>query len=269
MQETLKLDNNESQEADVSTGGKNGNAVKATKRGRKPKGKRKGYFYDEQEDAFQKYIASDNSNERNKIFNSILYPAFSKMIESIIRRYNLFSPDENFDDTFHDTMSFLLTKINNFDASKGYKLYSYCGTVCKNYLIGKKKKYAKDLNRTSHCDGKFPETVSQDTCVYDTLSNPLSNDILDGIYNEIKKILDEGIPGKCLSENQIKVGYALLEIIGNWEILFERMGSTKFNRSSIIFFIKEITDLSTKDVRAASKIYKNIYKELKEKMLAK
>lgn len=72
------------------------------------------------------------------------------MIESIIRRYNLFTPDEDFEETFYDTMSFLITKINNFDSSKNYKAYSYCGTICKNYLILKRTQYSKKYKNKSH-----------------------------------------------------------------------------------------------------------------------
>ena len=54
------------------------------------------------------------------------------MVESIIRRYKLYPPqDENFDETFNDTLSFLMTKIDRFNPNSGYKAYSYCGTVCK------------------------------------------------------------------------------------------------------------------------------------------
>ena len=56
--------------------------------------KRKGYFYEEQEQAVKDYIRADNEEEKNKIFNTILLPAFTKMIESIIRRYNLYSLEE-------------------------------------------------------------------------------------------------------------------------------------------------------------------------------
>lgn len=96
------------------------------KRGRKPGKNRKGYFYEEEEEAFIKYITSTDQKERNKIFNEKLFPAFTKMIESIIRRYDLLTPSEEFTDTFYDTLSFLLTKVNNFDVTKGYKVYSYC-----------------------------------------------------------------------------------------------------------------------------------------------
>lgn len=83
------------------------------KRGRKPKEK-KGYFYEKEEQAIVDYISTNDINEKNRLFDTILYPALTKMIESIIRRYKLYVPDEVFEQTFSDTISYLLTKINNF-----------------------------------------------------------------------------------------------------------------------------------------------------------
>ena len=83
------------------------------KRGRKPK-ERKGYFYEKEENAIVQYINEKNVEEKNRIFNTILYPALTKMIESIIRRYKLFVPDEDFEQNFNDTISYLLTKIDHF-----------------------------------------------------------------------------------------------------------------------------------------------------------
>ena len=86
------------------------------KRGRKPGSSKKNiYFGEEQEKAFVDYVNSTDQRFRDKIFAQKLYYPFTKMIESIIRRYNLFTPDEDFEETFFDTMSFLITKINNFD----------------------------------------------------------------------------------------------------------------------------------------------------------
>ena len=83
------------------------------KRGRKPK-ERKGYFYEIEEQAIVQYINEEDVNEKNRIFNNVLYPALTKMIESIIRRYKLFVPDEDFEQNFNDTISYLLTKISHF-----------------------------------------------------------------------------------------------------------------------------------------------------------
>ena len=59
------------------------------------KKERKGYFYEKQEDAVKEYLLSNNEIQRNQIFNTILLPAFTTMIESIIRRYNLHIPNDN------------------------------------------------------------------------------------------------------------------------------------------------------------------------------
>ena len=53
---------------------------------------------DEEESAIVKYINESDENEKNRIFNTILYPALTKMIESIIRRYKLYVPEEEFDE---------------------------------------------------------------------------------------------------------------------------------------------------------------------------
>ena len=70
------------------------------KRGRKPSKERKGYFYEREEEAVVNYLSTDDDYEKNKIYDEILKPAFTKMIESIIRRYNLYPPDEEFQQTF-------------------------------------------------------------------------------------------------------------------------------------------------------------------------
>ena len=81
------------------------------KRGRKPNPNKKVYFGEEEEKAFREYVNATDQRTKDKIFSQKLYYPFTKMIESIIRRYNLFTPDEDFEETFFDTMSFLITKI--------------------------------------------------------------------------------------------------------------------------------------------------------------
>ena len=62
---------------------------------------------------------------------------FTKMIESIIRRYRLYYPDEDFDETFNKTFSFLITKFDKFKPDKNPKAYSYYQTIIKNFLLGR------------------------------------------------------------------------------------------------------------------------------------
>lgn len=237
------------------------------KRGRKPLNKRKGYFYEEQEQAVKDYLNAEDKEEKDKIFNKWLKPAFTKMIESIIRRYNLYPPDENFQETFDDTISFLMTKIENFNVDSGYKAYSYCGTICKNYLIYKINQFNKNQKRNERYDVIQSDLNDSITFSYNENSGHITflTDLMKNTIKEISEILN-GDKLK-LSDDEIRVGKALIELMTNWEDLFAQMGSNKFNKSSILLFLKETTLLNTKQIRDGMKKYKTAYYGIKKVMI--
>lgn len=243
------------------------------KRGRKPNPNKKNYYFcAEHEKAFVDYLNAKDKDVKDMIFNTKLLPAFTKMTESIIRRYNLYPPDEEFQETFDDTMSFLITKIENFNPESGYKAYSYCGTIIKNYLIYKINQFAKNQKRNSSYDSYNTEELSDITDTlrysYDGNANNIAflGELMKKTAKDIKEMVDNPVKNK-LNENQIKVGKALIEILTNWEDLFARMGSDKFNKSSILLFLKETTLLSTKEIRDSMKNYKSLYYLLKKEMI--
>ncbi len=238
------------------------------KRGRKPSEEKKGYFYEEQENAVLKYLSSESEAEKEKVFQEFLYPAFTKMIESIIRRYNLYLPDEIFQETFDDTLSFLLTKIHFFNPSSGFKAYSYCGTICKNYLILKINQYNKNLIRNERYELVQGDVDDNIKYSYEEQGGYLQHlgELISDTCKEIEKMLEESEKHK-LNEKELKVGYALVQLLSNWDDLFVRMGSHKFNKSSILMFLKELTLLDTTEIRNAMKKYKNVYQDIRKKML--
>lgn len=229
---------------------------------------RKGYFYEEQEQAMADYVHTNDQKEKDRIFNEVLYTAFTKMIESIIRRYNLYPPDEEFDQTFDDTMSFLMSKLDHFDPDKGYKGYSYAGTVCKNYLIYKLNQFSKNQKRNTSYDAQQSDFIDNIHYSYDngtpdlafiqTLMSITSSQINAMIVNR-KELM--------LTDNEVKVGNAIIQLLSNWEELFIRMGSDKFNKSSILMFLKETTLLTTKEIRDSGKKYKKLFYDNKMRLL--
>lgn len=237
------------------------------KRGRKPKAdKPSGYFCEEEEAAFREYVESKDQVVRDKIFREKLYPVLTKMIESIGRRYRLFTPSESFDETFCDTLSFLMTKVDNFDASKGYKAYSYCGTVCKHYLLSKRVQDMKRISTNVSYDDMFCGSKTDDRVEEDDETTNVNNEIIKSTIEEIEKIVN-GDSNEQISENERSVGYALLELLKNWEDIFVRIETKKFNKTSVYYFIREYTMLSSKDVRDAMKRYKNLYFFTKQKVI--
>lgn len=235
------------------------------KRGRK----RKGYFYEEQEQAVSDYINSQDPIEKNKIFNEWLKPAFTKMIESIIRRYKLYPPDECFDETFNDTISFLMTKIDKFNPDKGYKAYSYCGTICKNYLLFKLNQFKKQQTRQESYGDFYDVVNDSDTYVMEAVgegNDDFLGNLIDNTCNEIKRIIEVNKESK-LTQDEERVGLALVELFENWDELFQEMGSNKFNKSSILLYLKETTMLTTPEIRNSMKKYKTAYYSIKKMML--
>ena len=297
------------------------------KRGRKPK-ERKGYFYEKEENAIVQYINEKNVEEKNRIFNTILYPALTKMIESIIRRYKLFVPDEDFEQNFNDTISYLLTKIDHFkpritgydliedekelskyhfvtmseedlksklrDASEedpdyvvvyfgfddedesninkkyykkethNYKAYSYCGTVCKNYLMFKSTQYAKKKVRNTSYDDVF-EDLSNNVkySTNETSYAEIAEKLVVNVAYEIERMI-ENAEENLLNENEIKVGNALINLLRNWEEVLPDGGSNKLQKSSVLYFLREETMMSTKEIRDNMKKYKCVYKILRK-----
>ncbi len=246
------------------------------KRGRKPntdKAKNKMYFSDEEEEAFRVFCLSTNEIERNRIFNKTLYPAFTKMIESIIRRYTLFKPGEEFEDTFNDTMSFLMTKVSHYKPDKNKKAYSYCGTICKNYLMHERINAQKRMNRDLSYDTVYNELNPDNRQIsMNVFNEPSFNQrLMSKVATEIEKMVNNPLDNN-LNEIDVKVGLSLVEILRNWDNLFDSFGSKdskKYNKSSVDSFIKESTLLTTKQIRDSKKKFTSVYFNMKDDFLNK
>jgi hypothetical protein len=218
------------------------------------------YFGEEQEQAVVRYLESENEDEKNKIFNEYLRDPLTIMVESIIRRYKLYRKDYEFEEIHTDTMSFLMTKISKFDTTKNYKAYSYFGTICKNYLMGTIQKDTKETNRSVSY-----EDISSRIEDRADLSYIIDEEIIDyrDIVTKLTVELEKFVEGEDLNENEQKLGYALIEVFGNFDKVFQVGDGNKFNKNLILLSLREMTSLSTKEIRVAMKKYKKLYEVLK------
>ena len=218
------------------------------------------YFGEEQEKAVVRFLESENEDEKNKIFNEYLREPLKIMVESIIRRYKLYRKDYNFEQIHTDTLSFLMTKISKFDTTKNYKAYSYFGTICKNYLMGTIQKDQKLMNRSVSY-----EDISSRIEDRADLSYIIDEEIIDykDVVNKLTVELEKFIEEETLNENEQKLGYALVEVFSNFEKIFQVGEGNKFNKNLILLSLREMTSLSTKEIRVAMKKFKKLYEVLK------
>jgi hypothetical protein len=214
------------------------------------------YFGEEQEQAVVRYLESDSEIDKNKIFNEYLREPLIIMVESIIRRYKLYRKDLEFQEIHDDTMSFLMTKISKFDHTKNHKAYSYFGTICKNYLMGAIQKDTKEQNRQVSYDD-ISSSIEDNV----ELSYTIDDYVVDyrDVINKLTIDLEEFIENENLTENEQKLGYALLEIFGSFDKIFQVGDGNKFNKNLILLSLREMTSLSTKEIRISIKKYKKLY----------
>lgn len=227
------------------------------------------YFGLAQEKAVVKFIKETNDLKKSRIYNEHLKEPLNTMIESIIRRYKLYSKDMSFENLHSDTLSFLMTKFNKFDPSENKKAYSYFGTIVKNYLLGRVIKYDKDMKQFSSYEDVHQSIDENEEYSY-RIDNHLGN--IEEFFKEIVKNISDRISNdRKITDNEIKVGEALIELLSNWESVFgnEISGSSKFNKNRILSYIREYTLLSTKDIRISMKRYKELYKFIKNDRLDK
>lgn len=214
------------------------------------------YFGEDQEKAVVDYLESSDDAEKNKIFNEYLREPLIIMVESIIRRYKLYRKDLEFEEIHNDTMSFLITKIHKFDHTKNHKAYSYFGTICKNYLMGAIQKDTKEQNRQVSYDD-----ISSDIEDRTDLSYVIDEYIVDyrDVIIKLTISLEEFMENEDLTDNEQKLGYALLEIFNNFDRIFQVGDGNKFNKNLILLSLREMTSLSTKEIRISLKKFKKMY----------
>jgi hypothetical protein len=234
------------------------------KKGRKPKADN--YFDVREEVAVRLFLSATTYEEKNKIYNQSLRKPLDKMISSIIRRYKLYRKDMDFIEIHADTHSFLMTKIDKFKPSKEKKAYSYFGTICKNYLMGQIIKDQKETNRKiSYEDISYDlENNLRPDLIYYIDGDSIDTDIIISSYiNELQKIIQD----ENLNENERKLGESLCEIFVNYKSIFISTDNNKFNKNIILLSLREMTNLSTKEIRSCMKKYKRVYFDLIQNMV--
>lgn len=236
-----------------------------TKRGRKRKNDM--YFGPEEEEANTRFLESTDETEKNQIFNESLKVPLGKMVELIIKKYKLYRKGFTLEEQCVDTLSFLITKASKFEKGLGKKAYSYYGTICKNYNLGLLIKDEKYMKQTASYEDMSNSIEERDDLTYVIDADNFSMEefikkLLKGIKDELNDVNQP--PKKRLNENERKVGEALIEILENWEMVFDSMnGGSKYNKNSVLETMRVYTNLSTKDIRLAMKRYKELYEILK------
>jgi len=231
------------------------------------------YFAEREEQAVIDYIKATTFEEKNRIYNDILLEPFKKMIQSILRKYPTHLGNYEMSELEQNALIHLIDHMVQFDenkvvkSGKKTKAFSYCQTIVRNYFRDHSKKTYNDKKVILPFDDYIDEINDNIEYQYEIKDN---NEYykLDYLINNIIIKFEEKLDDPKLKKNEVIVGEAVINILKNWNVLFledspagkyDKEVTNKFAKNKILLFLKEQSNLSTKEIRVALKPFKEIY----------
>ena len=212
------------------------------------------YFHSGTHDAIVRFQTETDMQEREKIYVDEILPAFSKLVENLIFIHGA-NVHVSVDEFKSDCISFLYEKLKKFDASRGSKAFSYFNVVAKNWIIMRMRQKIKHTKKHINIDDKsiVPEldvinTVDAGFEIYgstDKKSNQTEQ--LGMMFNEIGDRLNQDHEKICME--------AIVKIFQNIDDI------DFFNKRAIFVYIREMTNLNTKQISTAMSSIKKHYRE--------
>lgn len=216
------------------------------------------YFDEKTQTAIVAYQEAQDSEKKKKIYVAEILPAFDALVENLINVYGFSVMHESKQDLKNECLEFLYTAVGKFNPSKGSKAFSYFNVVAKNWLTIKSKQNAKKVQTYISIDNREDISKEDLEAIENYQVMPSWDEVLsagDSLQQLNKVIADIEVLAK--TENEaicIKAIKNLIENIEEVDLLSKR---------AILLYIREMTNLNSKQLSIVLSSLKKHYKEVK------
>lgn len=235
------------------------------------------YFGEREENAVIMYVSTATTYlEKHRLYVMVLKKPLEKMAEIVYKRYH--SKDNKggleINEIIHNALTHVYENLSKFKpgsinkAGQVVRAYSYYQTIFRNYYkdFGKNS-YKSMINHLSFED-HYDEIQNRPDFSYEMDSFDdvdMKEKLIKTIIEKIRTRID-GDPS--LKKNEVIVGEAIIKVLANWPTLFmeeteighyNKKISNNFAKNKILLYLKEQTNLSTKEIRSSMKQYKDLY----------
>lgn len=230
---------------------------------RKPGTKSVNYFDETTQESIVEYQNEPEIEKKNLIYLNKIFPALDSLVENLINVYGFTVALESRSDLKNECLEFLYTTLPKFNAAKGSKAFSYFNVVAKNWLTIKSTQNSKKSQTYISIDNKDNISLHD----LDTIENyqvaPDGEELMiafenkDNVLDLIKEITD-----KVKTDNEkncIRAISILLDNINDVDLL---------NKRAILLYLREISQLSSKQLSITLANLKKHYKEHKRREYA-
>lgn len=215
----------------------------------------KQYFTQQHEEAILQYCSTKDIKIKEKLYKELIGPAFNEMVNKIVFTYK-FTNLPNIDELKDECKTWITTILDKFDVSKGSKAFSYFSVITKNWFIHKVKKVSRQNKKEIFIeDAQLQSEINDENLIiYNEYDNQReSYEFWKFLWSEIEdwKELE-------LKPNEKKVLNAITILLENPDAI------EIFNKKAIYLYVREITDLNTKQVVNNLNKIRIKYKEFKK-----
>ncbi len=214
------------------------------------------YFGPDVDVKIDEYKAETDIDKKNKIFETGIRPAFLKLIESQMYLYGFYKIDDP-EMLKCEALSNLYEVVPKFDSTKGTKAFSYFNVVTKNWFIYKIRDKNKRLKQQSeNFYGIDHDVVKNDPSI---LKSSYEDEILEKEF-WISLFADMTKWRPLLKKKQeIQVLDAIVFLLQNPELV------SIYNKKAVFLYIREMTDLTNKQVNHNMNRLKTLYLTFRER----
>jgi len=195
------------------------------------------YFTQVHEDAIVKYAQTNCRAIRTELYANWIQGAFDEMVDKIVFTYK-FTTLPNIDELRDECKVWLTTILDKYDPNKGSKAFSYFSVITKNWFIHKVKQTTRRAKREVDYDSVAKEIDEQQT---ETHNPYVEEREREEFWGSLWEEIDSWQP-EMMKENEKKVYEAvkiLLSSIDDIDI---------YNKKAVYLYLRELTDLNTKQV---------------------
>lgn len=209
------------------------------------------------EDAIIEYNETEDPKKREELYRELIEPAFGEMVDKIVYTFK-FVNLPNIDDLKNECKTHLTTILDKYDDSKGSKAFSYYSVITRNWFFQKAKKNSKLLQKEVLVDD-ITQTADGEELGVLTVEHPYDNtreeaEFWENLWGEI-----EDWDKLELKDHEKRVLDAIKVLLANPDDI------EIFNKKAIYMYIREMTNLNTKQVVNNLNKIRARYRDFKEK----
>lgn len=214
------------------------------------------YFGPEVDVKIIEWKATDDIQEKHRIFDTHIRPALTKLIESQIYLYRFYTIDDP-DLLKNECLSNLYEVLPKFDPSKGKKAFSYFNVVSRNWFIWKTREKKKRLKmEANNFYGIDHEVVRNDPSI---LTNSHQDEVIEKEFM-VSLFRDMEVWRSLLKKPQeIKVLEAIVFLLQNPQLI------SIYNKKAVFLYIREMTNLTPKQLNHNMNKLKELYVTFRER----